>query len=309
MRISLRKITEEPPSSFKSSSSHSHAPKKSLCSPLQWLFHFGGLFGRHAQRKDHSLQTDMAELLEEHDPEGTRFGSEERLMLSNVLGLKDLRIEDIMIPRSTIIAVEKDVTLEGLKKVLLKEEHTRMPVYDGNLDNIIGFVHIKDLIPLLGSRKKFDISSLVREILFVPPSMKVRDLLLQMRAKRIHIALVVDEYGATDGLITLEDLVEEIVGEIEDEHDDADPVFIRELEPGRYEMDARTPVEEAEKQLGISLRSSQDHETCDTLGGMVFLMLDRVPEKGESVVHPAGFTFEILDADPRRIKQILVTRS
>ncbi len=256
-----------------------------------------------------SLEDDMAELLEEHDPEGTQVGTEERTILSNVLALKDLRVEDVMIPRSDIIAVEASTTLENLKKVLLKERHTRLPVYRDTLDQVIGFVHIKDLIPLIGTRRKFDITQLLREILVVPPSMKAKDLLMQMRSKRSHMVLVVDEYGATYGVVTLEDVMEEIVGNIDDEYDTAQVSMCREVSSGVYDVNARMEVNDLEEKLGTSLRIDRDDEDYDTVGGLIFLMMDRVPEKGEQVTHPAGFSFEITDADARRIKRLLVSKT
>lgn len=255
-----------------------------------------------------SLEHDMAELLEEHDPEGTQVSSEERTILSNVLGLKDLRVEDVMIPRSDIIAVNASITLAELKKILLKERHTRIPVYRDTLDNVVGFVHIKDLIPLLGSRRKFDITDLLRTILVVPPSMKAKDLLMHMRAKRSHMVLVVDEYGATYGLVTLEDVLEEIIGNIEDEYDTGKIVMYRELTTDIYDVNARMDIKELEKLLEVSLKID-DEEDYDTVGGLVFLMMDRVPEKGETAQHPAGFTFEVVDADARRIKRLLVKKT
>lgn len=256
-----------------------------------------------------SLEHDMAELLEEHDPEGTQVGSEERTILSNVLALKDLRVEDVMIPRSDIIAVDASITLTNLKKILIKERHTRLPVYQDTLDQMVGFVHIKDLIPLLGSRRKFDITQLLRKILVVPPSMKARDLLMHMRAKRSHIVLVVDEYGATHGLVTLEDVLEEIIGNIDDEHDTTQAIMCRELTTGIFDVNARMPVKELEAVLETSLSLEDDDEDdYDTVGGLVFIMMDRVPENGETISHPAGFTFEVLDADARRIKRIIVKK-
>lgn len=256
-----------------------------------------------------SLVHDMAELLEEHDPEGTQVGSEERTMLSNVLGLKDLRVEDVMVPRSDIIAVDANISLAGLKKILLKERHTRLPVYRDTLDDVVGFVHIKDLIPLIGSRRKFDITQLLRPILVVPPSMKARDLMMKMRAKRSHMVIVVDEYGATYGLVTLEDVMEEIVGNIEDEYDTPEAAMCREVALGIYDVNARMPVKELEQKLGTSLAFEEDENDYDTVGGLVFLMLDRVPEKGEKVNHPAGFSFEVFDADARRIKRVIVSKT
>jgi CBS domain containing-hemolysin-like protein len=272
------------------------------------LKRLGKILSLFSSNGNGSLKHEMAELLEEHDPEGTQVSTEERLILNNVLALKDLRVEDVMIPRGDIVAVEASITLEGLKKVLLKERHTRLPVYRETLDQVIGFMHIKDLVPLIGSRRKFDITQLVRPIFVVPPSMKARDLLMRMRAKRSHIVVVVDEYGAVYGLVTLEDVMEEIVGNIDDEYDIEETQMCKDVSEGIYDVNARMEVRDLESKLATSLRLPDDEEDYDTVGGLVFLMLDRVPAKGEKIEHPAGFTFEVTDADARRIKRVLVSK-
>jgi CBS domain containing-hemolysin-like protein len=166
-------------------------------------------------------------------------------------------------------------------------------------------VHIKDLLPLFGN-KDFDINTVLREILYIPPSMKSLDLLVKMRTKRVHMALVLDEYGGTDGLVTMEDLMEEIVGEIEDEHDDFEEEEIKEIDVNTFEINARIPVEYMEKRLGVRLMPDDEDEDFDTVGGLIFFMLGHVPEVGEVVKHPSGYDFEVLEADPRRIKKLLV---
>jgi CBS domain containing-hemolysin-like protein len=184
--------------------------------------------------------------------------------------------------------------------------HTRLPVYRDNLDDVIGMVHIKDLLPYWGDGAEFKLEPLIREVLFVPPSMRILDLLLQMRDTGVHMAIVVDEYGGTDGLATIEDLVEEIVGEIQDEHDKILPPQIVELPNGALEADARVEVEELERRLGIELLDAERREDVDTLGGLLFTLLDRVPARGEIVRHPAGVEFAVLEADPRRIKRLRI---
>lgn len=255
-----------------------------------------------------SIEEEVAELIEEHDPDGTQVGSEERSILHNVLSLSDSTVSDVMIPRADIAAVEENVTLEDLKNIIIEKEHTRTPIYKDSLDNVIGFVHIKDVIPFLGTDKPFSLTSILREILYVPPSMKVVDLLVKMRSKRVHMALVLDEYGGTDGLVTLEDLVEEIVGEIEDEHDEQEPQEVRAIDEKTYEVNARVAVEELEKLLGVTLMK-EDEEDFETLGGLIFFLLGHVPEVGEIAEHAAsGLSFEVLEADERSVKTLLVRR-
>ncbi|MCE3232390.1 MAG: tlyC [Rickettsiaceae bacterium] len=255
-----------------------------------------------------SLEDEVAELIEEHSSDKS-VDPEERSILHNVIGLRDSKVGDVMIPRTDIIAVENTATLEDIKQVIIDREHTRTPVYKGSLDNVIGFVHIKDLVPLLGTEKEFDINSVTREILYVPPSMKSLDLLVLMRSKRVHMALVLDEYGGTDGLVTMEDLMEEIVGEIEDEHDEIEEEEIRFIDDNTLEINARITVEELEEKLGTQLITDDEDEDFETVGGLIFFMLGHVPEIGEVVKHPSGYDFEVLDADPRRVKKLLVMKS
>jgi magnesium and cobalt transporter len=254
-----------------------------------------------------TLEENVADLLEEHDPEGTQVGNEERALVHNVLGLSDKNVHDVMVPRTDIIAVDHTVSLNGLRQMIVEHEHTRIPVFKGTLDNVVGFLHIKDLIPILGTQKTFDISSLIREVLFVPPSMRIVDLLVRMRARRVHIALVLDEYGGTDGLVTMEDIVEEIVGDIDDEHDDIVEEDFIQIDPETYQVKGRMDVKELEKKLNVLLTGSSD-EDFDTVGGLIFFILGRVPEKGEQITHSTGLVFEIVDADPRRIRKLIVRK-
>ncbi len=181
-----------------------------------------------------------------------------------------------------------------------------MPVYRETLDDIVGVVHIKDLMQYWGAESRAELGKMARRPLFVPPSMKVMDLLLQMRAARKHMAIVVDEYGDTDGLVTIEDLVEEIVGDIQDEHDVVEGPMMIDRPDGSIEADARTEIEEFESRVGCDLLPTEEDEEIDTLGGLVFSMLGRVPQRGEVVQHSCGLTFEVIDADPRRIKRLRV---
>jgi len=238
------------------------------------------------------------------------ISSDERVMLSNILRLRHLTAYDVMVPRADIVAVDLDTPLDELIDVMSRAGHSRLPVYRDTLDEVVGIVHIKDLLHFVHERKDtgdFDLVDLVRRILVVAPSMRVLDLLLEMRLSRVHMALVVDEYGGIDGLVTIEDLVEEIVGEIEDEHDVAVGPKLIERPDGSLIADARTTIEEFEEMVGPVLSEEEREEDIDTLGGLLFSLAGRVPDRGELVEHPpSGITFEVLEADPRRVKRLRV---
>ena len=230
-----------------------------------------------------------------------------------------LRVEDVMVPRADIIAVEADTGLHDLSKAFADAGHSRLPVYRDSLDEPIGFVHIKDLMPHLmltargRSAKSYKDKKLIknirRAVLFVPPSMLARDLLRRMQVRRIHMAVVVDEYGGTDGLVTLEDLLEPIVGDIEDEHDDSETsVEVVGTVNGVsvFEADARVSIDDFEEALGREFATPDEEDDVDTLGGLVFTLAGRVPERGEIIRHPDGIEFEIMDADARRVKRLRI---
>ncbi len=254
---------------------------------------------------DASLRESLEELIDEHHEAEQPINPEERLMLMNILKLGELRVDDVMVPRADIVAVEVGTSLNDIVKLVGQAFHSRMPVYRGNLDDVLGMVHIKDLMRYW-DRRPFHLRRAVHEVLFVPPSMLVLDLMLKMRAARIHMAVVVDEYGGTDGLVTIEDLVEEIVGEIEDEHDQVEGPLIVERPDGSLVADARAAIAELESRVGCDLLPDERDEEVDTLGGLVFSLVGRVPQRGEVVAHAAGLEFVVLDADPRRIKRIRV---
>lgn len=259
------------------------------------------------RRDDGDLRESLEALIVEHGAGAPEIDPEWRLMLMNILRLGAIRVEDVMVPRADIIAIDVAAPIEELLSGFRKESHSRLPVYSGSLDEIVGMVHIKDLPSLWqGGQALFDMRQLLRDLLFVPPSMKALDLLKQMRASRTHMAIVVDEFGGTDGLVTIEDLVEEIVGEIADEHALADTPDLVELANGALEADARYPVEDLERRLGIPLVSDESEEEIDTLGGLVFALVGRVPQRGELIRHASGLCFEILEADPRRIKRLKI---
>jgi magnesium and cobalt transporter len=189
---------------------------------------------------------------------------------------------------------------------MVEQGHSRVPVYRETLDDVIGFIHVKDVLGPVAERRETKLPPMLRKVLFVAPSVPILDLLVQMRQARTHIAMVVDEFGGIDGLVTIEDLIEEIVGEIEDEHDEAEGPSMVERTDGSLIADARTPIEILEEHQGTRLRPTGDQEEVDTLGGLVSSLAGRVPKRGEVIAHPSGIEFEVLDADPRRIKRLRV---
>ncbi|GGH23498.1 magnesium and cobalt transporter [Cribrihabitans marinus] len=231
--------------------------------------------------------------------------------LPGMSNLRRMRVEDVAIPTAEIVAVSSTIERNELVQVFRDSGMTRIPVYDGTLDSPLGFVHLKDFALTYGfngNGSDLDIGAMLRPLLFVPPSMPIGVLLAKMQTERRHMALVIDEYGGVDGLLTIEDLIEQVVGEIEDEHDtDEDLPWIRE-KPGCYIAQARTPLSEFEAEIGRSLTNHEDvdEEEIDTLGGLVFMLSGRVPARGEVVPHPDGPEFEVIDADPRRIKRLRV---
>ena len=257
-----------------------------------------------------NLRETLEELIEESEGDDQQsqpvFSDEERAILLNALSFGELQVWDVMVPRSDIKTVEAAATLDEVIAAMRESTHTRMPVVRDTLDDVAGMVHLKDLLPFWGDGKHFMLKAIMRDLLFVPTSMKVLDLLMKMRDTGTHMAIVVDEYGGTDGMVTIEDLVEEIVGEIQDEHDKILPPSLTERPDGTLEADARVEVEDLEKHLGLTLIDDERREDVDTLGGLIFMLLDRVPARGEIVTHPTSLEFEVLDADPRRIKRVLI---
>lgn len=236
------------------------------------------------------------------------IGRDERKLLANILNLRGRTVEDAMAPRADIIAAEVDTPMEDLVKMFDEAGHSRLPIYRESLDNVLGMIHVKDV---LAWRREsgFDAAKILRGVLFVSPSMQVLELLLEMRATRRHMALVVDEHGGVDGLVTIEDLVEEIVGKIEDEFDKTEEPEITAEPGGAFAADARTPVESLEKMFDCELLDKEDREEIETVGGLVFSLAGRVPIRGEIVQHPAGLEFQIIDADPRRIRRLRIRRA
>ena len=248
---------------------------------------------------------DLHNILEDSDDKVRSFTQEEENMLQNVIGFGTSRVEDCMVPRADIIGVDKDAKIKDVLKLFSNSNHSRIPVYRETLDDPIGMLHMKDLISVFtdDNFNEIKLENFLREILFVPPSMKSRDLLVRMQTSRIHMALVIDEYGGTDGLVTIEDLIEEIIGEIEDElfEEDLDRIKIFENHIDTY---ARTSIEEINNLIGKSLFTGDIDEEINTIGGLVFVLAGRVPQRGELIKHPLGFEIEITDADSRKIKKV-----
>ncbi|WP_084861097.1 hemolysin family protein [Salibaculum halophilum] len=225
--------------------------------------------------------------------------------------LRRMRVEDVMIPKAEIVAVPRDISKEDLVKIFRESGYTRLPVFDGTLDTPVGFANLKDLALTHGfdcDNDTFDLHALLRALLYVPPSMPLGVLLQKMQSDRIHMALVIDEYGGTDGLLTIEDLLEQVVGEIEDEHDTDESVPWKLEQPGVYMVESRTPLDEFEAEIGLPLTGPEeiDEDEVDTLGGLVFMLAGHVPARGEVIPHPDGVEFEVVEADPRRIKRLRV---
>ncbi len=249
-----------------------------------------------------------------------------RRMLGKLVSFSRLRVDDVLVPRADIIAIEASASVRELFGLFVAARHSRLPVYRETLDDILGMVHIKDLLALMRREAKerrrgdapaaltlpaafleetVEASGLMRPLLFAPPSMPAGDLLMKMQSTHLHMAIVVDEYGGAEGVVTIEDLVEEIVGEIVDEHDEEDRELITPA-PGGYVVSARADIRELEKLLGVDLLPPEQDEETDTVGGLVFAMLGRVPVRGEIIRHESGIEFEVLEADPRRVKKVRI---
>ena len=264
------------------------------------------LRGLFISKPEGTLKEVIEEAIEGLAEDDDAMPAQERVMLHNVLAFGECTVSEIMIPRTDIVAVAHDITLEDLKAHIIEQRHTRTPVYEDTLDHILGFLHVKDLLPMIAEDKPFHIRAYLRTMPYVPPSMKVVDLLARMRAAGSHMAIVVDEHGGTDGLVTLEDVVEEIVGDIQDEHDEDElsNVYLTRMGDKIVDANARVRIEQLERFLERTLVTEEEAGEFDTLAGLVSTTLGRVPAKGEMVPYRDGMKFEILDADPRRIRKV-----
>ncbi|MBV1705321.1 MAG: HlyC/CorC family transporter [Hyphomicrobiales bacterium] len=275
-----------------------------------------------------SIRRDIAEALDE-PAAGDGFTPQERTMLRNVLALKDMRVGDVMVPRADVVATPITATLEEVLALFRTAGHSRLPVYGDTLDDPRGMVHIRDFVDHLaraaeaqarargvavsGADVRLDLKAplataeILRPVLYAPPSMPALDLLVKMQATHTHMALVIDEYGGTDGLVSIEDVVETVVGDIEDEHDDPDAPAIERVSDGVWKMDARADLDQASAATGRDLSTPAGKEEVDTVGGLVAALAGRLPLRGEIVAGPDGLEFEVLDADQRRLKRIKAT--
>ncbi len=295
---------------------------------FSWVY---GIFGR--KKHGATNREDLEDALSEGQGIAAGFSLDERNMLTSILRLRDVRVEELMVPRADIIAVTEDITLAELLKLFEESGHSRMPVYGETMDDPKGMVHIRDVVahitktsslskaeaskrrsklPANLDLKKVSLSKpisslkLLREVMFVPPSMGARELMARMQADRMQIALVIDEYGGTDGLVTLEDIVEEIVGEIEDEHD-GEEMLIQDEGDGTFICDAKAELDDVRELLGADFVFGEHEDDVDTIGGLIFDITGRVPVRGE-VISNNGFEFHVLEADPRRIKRVKLVK-
>ena len=257
-----------------------------------------------------NIKDVLEDIIEDNGNSVENIDDGTKKIFKNIIQLNDKCIEDVMIPRADIDSVSSSIKLNQLITFINKTKHSRIPVYEENLDKVIGMIHIRDLFEKINksTKVKRDIKisrSIIRKILFSSPSMRILDLLLKMRSEQIHMSIVVDEFGGTNGLVTIEDLVEEIVGEIKDEHDFEEIDIIKKISKKTYEVSARLTVDEFEKKLGIFFESV-DKEDIDTVGGLVFNLIGKIPSRGQVISHKSGLEFTILDADTRKIKRLLV---
>lgn len=258
---------------------------------------------RRGHEDEPDLRQELEELIGEHQEEEP-IDPHERRLLTNILKLHEMTAADVMVPRVDIFAIAEDTPFVEATKRMVEQGHSRVPVFRETLDDVIGIIHIKDLLPFAVDQRTAPLAKIVRKVLFVAPSMPVLDLLLQMRLSRVHMALVVDEFGGIDGLVTIEDTIEEIVGEIEDEHDDADQPKLIERPDGSLIADGRTLIAALAGRTKGNLVPLEQEEEVTTLGGLVSALAGRVPGRGEVIRHPSGLEFEVLDADPRRVKRL-----
>lgn len=274
-------------------------------------------------KEEASVRDEIEEALQDESTTSD-ISAQERAMLRNVLNLHELRVRDVMVTRGDIIAVSLDDDLAHVVEVFRTAGHSRIPVYAETLDDPRGMIHIRDFFNHLsskgsgptGGRLEIDnlaatvgSANIVRPVLFVPPSMPALELLVKMQAARTHMALVIDEYGGTDGLASIEDIVELIVGDIEDEHDPVEGPLVARTEEGAWVVDARAHLDEVEEVTGIDLSEGPDADVVETIGGLVTMIAGRVPAKGERIEFVEGIAFEVLDADPRRVRRILLRQA
>ncbi len=255
------------------------------------------------------LQESIEEILENGSGQDKPLDAGEKAILKNVLEFKALLVEDVMIPRADIFSIPEDIEFDELQRKLADKTYTRIPVYKNNVDEILGFIHIKDIGRVFFKKEALHIEKILRKCLFVPPSMKVSNLLIRMQQSRVHIAMVIDEYGGTEGLVTLEDIVEQIVGNIEDEHDeDERNTLCRKISDDIFETSSRMRIEEFITKSGIDITVKDAEAQFDTIGGLVTYLLGRIPVKGEIITFNDNIELEVTDADARAVRRLVVKK-
>ena len=298
------------------------APKRSFLSKIRRRFISG----------DEDLRKSLEGVIDSHAEKTgeVALAADARSMITNLLGFADMRVDDLMVPRANIIATEETSSMRELLAQFIEANHSRLPIYRESLDDVVGMIHVKDYLRWMstkGTKKKSKTAaearialaatelsstvkqhqSMIRDVLFVPPSMPAPDLLIKMKASHIHLAIVVDEYGGTDGLVSLEDLVEEIIGDIADEHDtDAEEGMIHKIDDVTYVANGQISINTLDEMFKVDLLSDDQEDEADTLGGLVFELAGRVPTRGEIIRHASGLEFEILETDPRRVKRVRI---
>lgn len=279
-------------------------PPREMNSWLAWLR------GLARGKGEQSLRESLEGIIDEH-AEATFHTPDqgEREMIRNLLEFGEMTVDDVMVPRADIYAVPAAISLDKLIETFLESGHSRLVVYGESLDDVTGMVHVRDVLQYWNRRDDFSLQAILRKVLFIPPSQSLRDVLAQIQAARSHLAIVIDEYGGTDGLVTIEDLVEEIVGDIEDEHDEEEAPMFSVGPDGVLDADARAPVEDVETALGQHLLTDDLEEEIDTIGGLVVSLVGRVPEAGEKLALVPGFEFEVVDADPRMVRRLRIYRT
>jgi len=278
------------------------------------LTRIGSILGNRARRRgsEHGVRESIAELVQEAADAGEADGAvpeldrQERALIANVLRLRGTTADDVMVPRADIVAIDVTSSWDQAMELIRREGHSRMPVFREQLDDVVGMVHIKDVFAFAQKPQDFKLEAVLRKPLMVAPQIPALDLLLQMRVARMHLALVVDEYGGIDGLLTIEDLVETIVGDIADEHDEPDLPMVIERADGTLDVDARMKIEDFGARVGLVLNEEEQDADIDTVGGLVFTIAGRVPARGEVISHESGIEFRVLDSDARRIRRLRV---
>ncbi len=307
--------TNSPGPSEKPESSAGTSPGSSAGSGLKGFAGIKSLLRRlRRPRKNERLLETLEGLIEEREQEAETAGADgdeaidahERRLLANLFRLRDITAEEVMVPRPDIVAVDIGIGLPELIRLIRDKPRSRIPVFKGSLDEAVGFIHIKDVVAAMadgGGETGLRLKTILREALFVAPSIRILDLLNEMRHSRTHIALVVDEYGGIDGLVTIEDIVECIVGEIEDEHDIVQVTRIVTEPDGALLVDGRAEITEVETRLG-NILNDEERDEIDTVGGLVIALAGRVPQRGEIFVHPKGIELKVIEADPRRVRRV-----